>query len=154
MLRLFKGHDYVPPYFFKIPEIKSISKPPLPIEIYTICQNLSLDNFRKEVSRLERNFARHPDFEEVSGAGELPPCALSEPDLNLSAHPAPIIQPLVLPQTALPSSQVPPIKWLTSESGWITHPLRSRHVTALHRYYGVVRPCVPLRYSHSCGSST
>ncbi len=31
----------------------------------------------------------------VSGAGELPPCALSEPDLNLSAYPAPIIQPLV-----------------------------------------------------------
>ena len=31
----------------------------------------------------------------VSGAGELPPCALSEPDLNLSAHPAPVIQPLV-----------------------------------------------------------
>ena len=31
----------------------------------------------------------------VSGAGELPPCALSEPDLNLSIHPAPIIQPLV-----------------------------------------------------------
>ena len=31
----------------------------------------------------------------VSGAGELPPCALSEPDLNLSTHPAPIIQPLV-----------------------------------------------------------
>jgi hypothetical protein len=36
----------------------------------------------------------------VSGAGELPPCALSEPDLNLSAHPAPIIQPWVLHQTA------------------------------------------------------
>ena len=33
--------------------------------------------------------------EKVSGAGELPPCALSEPDLNLSAHPAPIIQPWV-----------------------------------------------------------
>ena len=27
-------------------------------------------------------------------------CALSEPDLNLSAHPAPIIQPSVLYQTA------------------------------------------------------
>jgi len=39
-------------------------------------------------------------FEEVSGAGELPSCALSEPDLNLSAHPAPIIQPWVLHQTA------------------------------------------------------
>ena len=34
--------------------------------------------------------------EEVSGAGEPPPCALSDTDVNLSAHPAPIIQPLVL----------------------------------------------------------
>jgi hypothetical protein len=38
----------------------------------------------------------------------------------------------------LPSSQVPPIKWLTFESGWIIHPLRSRRITVLHRYYGVV----------------
>ncbi len=34
-------------HFGKISEMKSISKPPLPIEIYTICQNVSLDNFRK-----------------------------------------------------------------------------------------------------------
>jgi hypothetical protein len=33
---------------------------------------------------------------EVSGAGEPPPCALSDTDVNLSAHPAPIIPPLVL----------------------------------------------------------
>jgi hypothetical protein len=32
----------------------------------------------------------------VSGAGEPPPCALLDTDVNLSAHPAPIIQPLVL----------------------------------------------------------
>jgi hypothetical protein len=37
------------PHFGNISEIKSISKPPLPIELYTICQNVSLDNFRKEV---------------------------------------------------------------------------------------------------------
>jgi hypothetical protein len=36
----------------------------------------------------------------VSGAGEPPPCALSDTDVNLSAHPAPIIQPLVLCLTA------------------------------------------------------
>jgi hypothetical protein len=35
------------PHFGKIPEIESISKPPLPIELYTICQNVSLDYFRK-----------------------------------------------------------------------------------------------------------
>ena len=50
--------------------------------------------------------------------------------------------------------QVPPINWLTFESGWIIHPLRSRRITVFHRYYGVVRPCAPHRYSHSCGSST
>ena len=37
---------------------------------------------------------------EVSGAGEPPPCALSDTDVNLSAHPAPIIQPSVLCPTA------------------------------------------------------
>ena len=35
------------PHLAKIQEIKSISKPPLPIQLYTICQNVSLDNFRK-----------------------------------------------------------------------------------------------------------
>jgi hypothetical protein len=30
---------------------------------------------------------------EVSGAGELPPCALSELDVTVSRHPAPIVQP-------------------------------------------------------------
>jgi hypothetical protein len=35
------------PHSGKFFEMKSISKPPLPIEIYTICQNVSLDNFRK-----------------------------------------------------------------------------------------------------------
>ena len=33
------------PDFAKISEIKSIFKPPLPIELYTICQNAPLDNF-------------------------------------------------------------------------------------------------------------
>ena len=41
----------------------------------------------------------YPDIE-VSGAEEPPPCALSDTDVNLSAHPAPIIQPWVLHQTA------------------------------------------------------
>ena len=30
---------------------------------------------------------------ESSGAGELPPCALTDTDVNLSVHPAPIVQP-------------------------------------------------------------
>jgi hypothetical protein len=30
-----------------------------------------------------------------SGAGELPPDALTDPNVNLSAHSAPIVQPMV-----------------------------------------------------------
>jgi len=39
-------------------------------------------------------FGLTPD-DEVSSARELPPHALSEPSVNLSAHWAPIIQPMV-----------------------------------------------------------
>jgi len=45
-------------------------------------------------------FKRILNFNAVSGAGEPPPCALSDTDVNLSAHPAPIIQPSVLCPTA------------------------------------------------------
>ena len=41
----------------------------------------------------------HKDHQ-VSNAGELPPYVLSEPGVNLSAHRAPIIQPLVLRPSA------------------------------------------------------
>jgi hypothetical protein len=37
-------------HFGKISEMNSISKPPLPIEIYTLSQNLSPDDYRKEDS--------------------------------------------------------------------------------------------------------
>jgi len=43
---------------------------------------------------------RKPPGIQVSGAGEPPPCALSEPGVSLSTHRAPIIQPLVAHQTA------------------------------------------------------
>jgi len=47
------------PHSDKISEMKSISKPPIPIEIYTICQNLSFDNFRKEALKTQsENFTR------------------------------------------------------------------------------------------------
>ena len=35
------------PHLLEIQDIESISEPPLPKVIYTICQNLSLDDFRK-----------------------------------------------------------------------------------------------------------
>ena len=47
-------------------------------------------------------FAAYVDAES-SSPGELHPQALTEPDVNLSAHPAPMDQPLVVYQT--PTSQ-------------------------------------------------
>ena len=67
------------------------------------CPTLSL-NYRKRSKRniLLPIFKNEPmgRNNEVSGAGEPPPCALSDTDVNLSAHPAPIIQPSVLCPTA------------------------------------------------------
>ena len=45
--------------------------------------------------------------------------------------------------TALPSSQVPPIKWLTFESGWIIHPLRSIPITGTSTLLRVGPPLCP-----------
>jgi hypothetical protein len=44
----------------KIQEIKSISEPPLPKEIYTIWQKLSLDTFRKKLLFSFGEIALHP----------------------------------------------------------------------------------------------
>jgi hypothetical protein len=45
---ILKSETSVPPHFAKISEIKNISKPPLAIELYTICPNVSFNDFRKE----------------------------------------------------------------------------------------------------------
>jgi hypothetical protein len=45
-------------------------------------------------------------FSAQSSAGEFHPHALTEPDVNLSIHPALIVQPL---ETAFPYSLIPPI---------------------------------------------
>jgi len=36
-----------------------------------------------------------------SGAGEPPPCTLTDPDVSLSAHPAPIVQPTHTQRTSV-----------------------------------------------------
>jgi hypothetical protein len=48
-------------------------------------------------------------FQESSSPGESRPQALPETDVNLSAHPAPIDQPMSLQISALLYSEVPPI---------------------------------------------
>jgi hypothetical protein len=46
------------PHLAKIQDIESISEPPLPIELYTICQNVSLDNFRKALMKFHPQISR------------------------------------------------------------------------------------------------
>ena len=51
------------PHLAKFPGMKSISKPPLPIEIFALCQNLSLDNYS--------NIASHtPPWPSQKASGE------------------------------------------------------------------------------------
>lgn len=47
-------------------------------------------------AKLRFNLLLEPKIQKASGRREPPPPALSEPDLNLSAHPAPIRQTLQL----------------------------------------------------------
>ena len=47
-----------------------------------------------------QEFRRTPCNDESSSAGESHPRALSDPDVNLSAHPAPIVQPQAVPPSA------------------------------------------------------
>lgn len=54
--------------------------------------------------------------DEVTGAGELPPCALSEPGVSLPAHRAPIIQPSVARQTAILTYYFSPLTFFTQAS--------------------------------------
>ncbi len=99
----------------------------------------------------------------VSSPGGFHPQALSEPDLNLSIHPAPIIQPhrisplsngqrgfhttsfclLALP---FPLFTVPPFRlsvsqsWLTNLQNWITQSLRSTPITGASPLLRTVPP--------------
>ena len=50
-------------------------------------------------------------------------------------------------QTAWLDSSAHPIVWLTHKSRRMTHSLRSTPITRLHRYYEMLRPCTPHRYS-------
>jgi hypothetical protein len=73
----------------------------------------------------------------VSSPGEFHPQALSEPDLRLSPHPAPIIQPL----GALFWPLVPPLlPRLTAGQNWITQSLRSTSITEASSLLRIVPP--------------
>ena len=86
-----------------------------------------------------------------SRPGEFHPEPLTDPDLNLSIHPARVTARR-LPPSAEPSgsSRYGPVG-PTSTS--MTHPLRSTGITPLHHYYGAVRPSPAHRYFRPRGWS-
>jgi hypothetical protein len=67
-----------------------------------------------------------------SSPGEFHPEALVEPDVDVSAHPTPIIQPETNGYVLAMSSS---LFRLTQSEDRMTQPLRSTDITPLQRYY-------------------
>ena len=88
-----------------------------------------------------------------SSGGESHPSALPEPDVKLSLHPAPTLQPLIS-SGGVASGTGSSHFWLTSTLGQRAGPLRSTRVTRLPRYCEPVRPFASHRYSAPHGSTT
>ena len=86
-----------------------------------------------------------------SRPGEFHPEPLSDPDVNLSIHPARVtLEGCHLPLKSASSSGCP----LTlSISTRVTCPLRSTGITPFHRYYRAVRPLPAHRYFRPHGAS-
>src|SRR6516164_9228596 len=76
--------------------------------------------------------------------------ALPEPCVTLSSHTAPVVQPL---RTALPRPQAPPVSSWPVAKAEQRSPFAPAPLQGLRRYYGLLRPCAPLRYSRPCGWS-
>src|SRR3972149_2632293 len=87
----------------------------------------------------------------VSSPGEFHPQALAEPDVNLSIHPAPIVQP------SLPSPRFrftrtnPPLPGCSCGKTARRRPFGPVPLQNLQPYYERLRPCAPPRYSGACG---
>ena len=106
--------------------------------------------------------AAYPPIAAVSGGcqrrqrwpsrpGEFHPKPLTDPDLNLSIHPARVTARR-LPPSAEPSgsSRFDPVG---PRSTTMTHPLRSMGIAPLRRYYEAVRPSPAHRYFQPHGWS-
>src|SRR6266566_5533129 len=79
-----------------------------------------------------------------SRPGEFHPEPLTDPDVNLSIHPARAIIRRLPPSAEIAgSSRFDPVG---PRSTTMTHPLRSMGITPLHRYYEAVRPSPAHRY--------
>ena len=90
----------------------------------------------------------------MSGPGELPPQALSEPYVNLSIHTAPSVQPPEHPSD-LACAQGSSSEELARIGLKLNHrrTFGPAPLQGLHPYYERLCPCAPHRYSGSCGYS-
>jgi hypothetical protein len=81
------------PHFVEISGMKSMSNPPLPIELHTICQNLSSDDYRKNSLLFQEIFAPLPNLSlpptsfQRQKAKQLNSCWLKVPSLAEKAEP-------------------------------------------------------------------
>src|SRR5258708_12447038 len=98
-----------------------------------------------------RSPARPRNARWPSRPGEFHPEPLTDPDLNLSIHPARVTARR-LPASAEPSgaSRFDPVG---PRSPTMTHPLRSMGIAPLRRYYEAVRPSPAHRYFQPPGWS-
>jgi hypothetical protein len=85
-------------------------------------------------------------IEKESRPGELHPEPLAEPDVNLSAHPAPIKQTRQLKGLSVARIEVLPFP-VASVMRPLDPTLRSSPITSLPRSYESVRPSAPHRYA-------
>jgi hypothetical protein len=86
-----------------------------------------------------------------SRAGESHPHALTEPDVNLAAHPALLVPPS---WTALPWSCPPPITGWSMAKAEPVNPCAPGPFQTLLHSYGLIRPWASPRDSGPCGAST
>jgi hypothetical protein len=70
----------------------------------------------------------------LSGAGESHPCALPEPDVNLSIHPAPIVQPVTKRFCFIHVS--PPLAGCSRSQAGRRHPFGPVPLQNFPPYYG------------------
>ncbi len=91
--------------------------------------------------------------EKSSHAGESHPHVLTEPDVNLSIHPALIVQPPTSNGFALSKRFLPLLVVLSFKAGQC-RPFAPAPLQGLHHYYRRLRLCAPSRYSHAHGTST
>src|SRR6516225_1499291 len=76
--------------------------------------------------------------------------ALPEPCMTLSSHTAPDVRPLL---ERLPRPRAPPVSSWPMAKAEQRGPFAPAPLRGLRRYYGLLRPCAPLRYSRPRGWS-